>query len=219
MVAPGCAAGSPFEPGLNPLQSAPQSLPARTWLFQQALAWARTKSSASSGPAAWGRSIARAIRAWAATAILRDDPPDLSLVRGDIPPALEHIVRHCLEKRPGERFQSTRDLRSTERRADREGARFPPGSLHRRRHTVERLRTGAGRRGRRSPDRDHAGRPFVRVHLWPFLLRPLPGDRSALVREFARLSVSASRRYSSSRRCRRSPGRPRPSWCRARRRS
>jgi Tol biopolymer transport system component len=44
------------------------------------------------------------------TAILREDPPDLSVVRSDVPPALGQIIRHCLEKRPGERFQSTRDL-------------------------------------------------------------------------------------------------------------
>src|SRR5712691_6513419 len=59
---------------------------------------------------AGARAFGRPSAAETMTAILRDDPPDLSNVRGDIPPALEHIVRHCLEKRPGERFQSTRDL-------------------------------------------------------------------------------------------------------------
>ena len=43
------------------------------------------------------------------TAILRDEPPSLSPARG-VPPALERIVRHCLEKTPDERFQSARDL-------------------------------------------------------------------------------------------------------------
>lgn len=43
------------------------------------------------------------------TAILRDDPPELSTV-GACPQALERIVRHCLEKDPRERFQSARDL-------------------------------------------------------------------------------------------------------------
>ena len=44
------------------------------------------------------------------TAILKDDPPDLTLARGDLPPALDGIVRHCLERNPAERFQSARDL-------------------------------------------------------------------------------------------------------------
>ena len=44
------------------------------------------------------------------TAILRDDPPDLSLSNRRISPSLERIVRHCLEKDPEQRFQSTRDL-------------------------------------------------------------------------------------------------------------
>ncbi len=43
-------------------------------------------------------------------AILNDDPPALSSVRPGLPPALEPIVHHCLEKRPEERFQSARDL-------------------------------------------------------------------------------------------------------------
>ena len=44
------------------------------------------------------------------TAILREDPPDLVKDSGTIPAAFEPIVRHCLEKRPEERFQSARDL-------------------------------------------------------------------------------------------------------------
>jgi serine/threonine protein kinase/Tol biopolymer transport system component len=44
------------------------------------------------------------------TAILREDPPDFASERRDIPPALERIVRHCLEKDAADRFQSTRDL-------------------------------------------------------------------------------------------------------------
>ena len=43
------------------------------------------------------------------SAILHDDPPDLSRVVS-IPPALERIVRHCLEKSPEERFQNVRDF-------------------------------------------------------------------------------------------------------------
>ena len=44
------------------------------------------------------------------TAILNEDPPELARPRADIPPALDRIVRHCLEKNPDERFQSARDL-------------------------------------------------------------------------------------------------------------
>src|SRR5205814_7767052 len=44
-------------------------------------------------------------------AILNEDPPDLSAAGGgDTQPALERIVRHCLEKNPDLRFQSSRDV-------------------------------------------------------------------------------------------------------------
>ena len=43
-------------------------------------------------------------------AILKEDPPDLGASNQDIHPALEQLVRHCLEKDPGRRFQSARDL-------------------------------------------------------------------------------------------------------------
>ena len=44
------------------------------------------------------------------SAILQRDPPELSATNRDIPPALERIMRHCLEKNPEERFQSARDV-------------------------------------------------------------------------------------------------------------
>src|SRR5262245_32501469 len=44
------------------------------------------------------------------SAILREDPPDLSVTNQSISPALERIVRHCLEKSPEQRFHSTHDL-------------------------------------------------------------------------------------------------------------
>ena len=44
------------------------------------------------------------------TAILKEDPPDLATSRVDISPALDRIVRHCLEKNPVERFQTARDV-------------------------------------------------------------------------------------------------------------
>ena len=44
------------------------------------------------------------------TAILTKDPPELDLARLAISPALERIVRRCLEKSPDLRFQSANDL-------------------------------------------------------------------------------------------------------------
>jgi eukaryotic-like serine/threonine-protein kinase len=44
------------------------------------------------------------------SAILREDPPELSQTATDINPALERLVNHCLEKNPQERFHSARDL-------------------------------------------------------------------------------------------------------------
>src|SRR5690348_3336242 len=44
------------------------------------------------------------------SAILKEDPPDLSETNRAISPAAERIVRHCLEKNPEERFQSARDI-------------------------------------------------------------------------------------------------------------
>ena len=43
-------------------------------------------------------------------AILKQDPSELSQLKGDLSPALEQIIRRCLEKRVEERFQSARDL-------------------------------------------------------------------------------------------------------------
>ncbi|MGI9070042.1 MAG: protein kinase domain-containing protein [Bryobacteraceae bacterium] len=43
-------------------------------------------------------------------AILKDEPPEISTVRGSLPPALERIVQHCLEKDPDARFQSAQDV-------------------------------------------------------------------------------------------------------------
>ena len=43
------------------------------------------------------------------TAILREEPPDLTQLEVR-PPALERVVRHCLAKAPADRFQSARDL-------------------------------------------------------------------------------------------------------------
>jgi serine/threonine protein kinase/Tol biopolymer transport system component len=44
------------------------------------------------------------------SAIVREDPPDLSESNKNVAPALERVVRHCLEKSPEERFHSASDL-------------------------------------------------------------------------------------------------------------
>ena len=44
------------------------------------------------------------------SAILRNEPEEISRSAHDVPPGLERIVRRCLEKSPEERFQSARDL-------------------------------------------------------------------------------------------------------------
>lgn len=44
------------------------------------------------------------------SSILNHDPPPLETTEQRITPALDRIVRHCLEKNPEERFQSARDL-------------------------------------------------------------------------------------------------------------
>ena len=44
------------------------------------------------------------------TAILKEDPPELGGTRTDLSPALDRIVRHCLEKNVAERFQTARDV-------------------------------------------------------------------------------------------------------------
>ncbi len=44
------------------------------------------------------------------SAILKEDPPDLSVTNQNVSPALDRIVRHSLEKNPDLRFQTARDL-------------------------------------------------------------------------------------------------------------
>jgi serine/threonine protein kinase len=52
-------------------------------------------------------------RAWSAdvlSAILKEDPAELIALNAMVSPALERLVRHCLEKRPEQRFQSMLDV-------------------------------------------------------------------------------------------------------------
>jgi eukaryotic-like serine/threonine-protein kinase len=44
------------------------------------------------------------------SAILKEEAPELSETARSVPPGLERIVRHCLEKHPAQRFQSAGDL-------------------------------------------------------------------------------------------------------------
>ena len=44
------------------------------------------------------------------SAILREDPPELSVTNQSISPGLDRIVRHCIEKNPEQRFHSAHDV-------------------------------------------------------------------------------------------------------------
>jgi eukaryotic-like serine/threonine-protein kinase len=56
------------------------------------------------------RAFRRDTAAETMTAILKEEPPELTEINRSISLALERIVRHCLEKDPDQRFQSARDL-------------------------------------------------------------------------------------------------------------
>ncbi len=56
------------------------------------------------------RAFQRDTAAETMTAVLKEDPPELASIAPGLPPALERVVQHCLEKRPEERFQSASDL-------------------------------------------------------------------------------------------------------------
>ncbi len=56
------------------------------------------------------RAFARNTASDTLAAILRDEPPELESTSRPIPPGLQLIVNHCLEKRPEERFHSAHDL-------------------------------------------------------------------------------------------------------------
>jgi Tol biopolymer transport system component len=56
------------------------------------------------------RAFQKASSAETMTAILNEDPEDLSQFAPKAPPALRRIVQRCLEKKPEQRFQSASDL-------------------------------------------------------------------------------------------------------------
>ena len=56
------------------------------------------------------RAFRRDTQAETMTAVLKEDPPELSDPLRTVSPALDRTVRRCLEKNPEQRFQSARDL-------------------------------------------------------------------------------------------------------------
>jgi eukaryotic-like serine/threonine-protein kinase len=56
------------------------------------------------------RAFKRDTAAETMTAILKEDPPELSDLNHPVSPGLERIIRRCLEKNPEQRFQSAKDL-------------------------------------------------------------------------------------------------------------
>ena len=56
------------------------------------------------------RAFSRPTAADTMAAILKEDPPDLSVTNQNISPGLERIVRHCLEKNAEQRFHSAHDI-------------------------------------------------------------------------------------------------------------
>jgi hypothetical protein len=56
------------------------------------------------------RAFHRDTKAETMTAILKEEPRDISSVAADVPHELAAIIRRCLEKHPGERFHSSHDL-------------------------------------------------------------------------------------------------------------
>ena len=56
------------------------------------------------------RTFQRATEADTVSAILNEEPPPITQLSPDTPPALERVIRRCLEKNPEQRFQSASDL-------------------------------------------------------------------------------------------------------------
>jgi tRNA A-37 threonylcarbamoyl transferase component Bud32/Tol biopolymer transport system component len=56
------------------------------------------------------RAFKRSSAAETISAILKEDPPDISATNQNVPAGLERLVSHCLEKNPEQRFHSAHDL-------------------------------------------------------------------------------------------------------------
>lgn len=64
-------------------------------------------------------------------AILKEEPPELGETKAKVTPALERIVRRCLEKKPERRFQTATDLGfALEALSIPSGARLETAALH-----------------------------------------------------------------------------------------
>ena len=87
---------------MSPEQVKGKSADARSDIF----AFGAILYEALSGSRAFHRDTA----AETMSAILREEPPDLSATNKNVQPGLERVVRHCLEKNPEERFHSAHDL-------------------------------------------------------------------------------------------------------------
>jgi hypothetical protein len=87
---------------MAPEQVRGQAVDARADLF----AFGAVLYEMIAGQRAFGRETA----ADTMTAVLKEDPPELTATRTDISAALDRIIRHCLEKNPAERFQTARDI-------------------------------------------------------------------------------------------------------------
>ena len=59
------------------------------------------------------RAFHRETAAETISAILREEPPELSVTNQSVSPELERIVRYCIEKNPEQRFHSAHDLALT----------------------------------------------------------------------------------------------------------
>ena len=71
------------------------------------------------------------------SSILRDTPPTVTEIRGDLPRDVGRIVRRCLAKDPEERYQTAKDLRNDLRLLKED---FDSGSLDRERSDLGRTR-------------------------------------------------------------------------------
>ena len=84
-------------------------------------------------------------------AILKEEPPELTTSGRNISPALDHVVRHCLEKEPSNRFQSAKDVAFALNEASGPGTLTTTSQVVPLRPIEEmdaRSRPGHGRRGR-----------------------------------------------------------------------
>jgi eukaryotic-like serine/threonine-protein kinase len=80
-----------------------------------------------------------------ASAILKEDPPELVASGRNISAGLDRVVRHCLEKNPEERFQSARDLAfHLESTASNSGSNSGPAVALKKERRFTRLSWAAG---------------------------------------------------------------------------